>query len=150
MTDAPQYRIGNNERDAALTVLGNHMRAGRLNPDEYSTRATQVADARTGVDLDAVFADLPGGSSGVLQVHSPTGPPPPSGSPSAPQPFVPGASTAPAVAQPGSFNWLPIAGSLSMILFFVCGFAFPNGWNWSWIFFLLPGLIASAQRGRSH
>lgn len=149
MTDAPQFRIGNSERDAALTMLGNHMRAGRLTPDEYSTRATQVSDARTGVDLDAVFADLPGGSSGVLAVHPPTGPPPPAGSPSAPQSFVPAASAAPAVAQPGSYNWLAIAGPLSTILFFVCGFGL-GGWGWAWIFFLLPGLVAAAQRGRSH
>lgn len=133
MTDAPQYRIGNSERDAALTALGNHMRAGRLTPDEYSACATQVADARTAVDLGSVFADLPGGTAGVLEVRSPSD--------------VPSAATFASPAR-RSVNLVALAGPLSFALFLICGLALPGGFRWSWLFFMLPALAAAAQRGR--
>lgn len=134
VTDAPQYRIGNSERDAALTALGNHMRAGRLTPDEYSVRASQVADARTGIDLGAVFSDLPGGTVGVLEV----------------QPASAVASAAMPLPQPrgNSFNWVAVAGPLSFALFMICGLAIEGGFRWSWLFFMLPALIGAARRGR--
>lgn len=152
VTDPQQFRIGNNERDAALTALGNHMRAGRLSPDEYSTRASQATNAVTRTDLDVLFADLPGG--GVIQPASSAGG---SGYPSAAPAFPAvddsvGAATgqpagSPSAAHGTGYNWLTIAGPAALVLFFVCGFAF-HGFGWSWLFFLLPGLLAAGTRGR--
>jgi len=52
-------RIGDAERESALQALGEHMKAGRLQVDEYSERSTQVAEARTADQLSALFTDLP-------------------------------------------------------------------------------------------
>ncbi len=148
VTEPQPIRIGNTERDAALTALGNHMRAGRLTPDEYSTRASQLTTANTHADLNAVFLDLPGG--GVVQPApsaGPTGYPatapayPVDAGPVTSAPVEPG----PATGRRPDYNWLAIAGPVSMILFFVCGFVF-HGWGWSWLFFLLPGLIGTIGR----
>ncbi len=149
VTEPQPIRIGNTERDAALTALGNHMRAGRLTPDEYSTRATQVSAATTHTDLNAVFVDLPGG--GVVQPARSTGM---SGYPAA-APTYPtddGAIAANGPVDAGrsvsrrpDYNWMAIAGPASLILFFVCGFLF-HGWGWAWLFFLLPGLIGTIGR----
>lgn len=144
MTDPQQIRIGNTERDAALTSLGNHMRAGRLTPDEYSTRAGVVTNAVHRTDLNAVFSDLPGGGpSGTMAPVVDTGPSSyPAAAPSYPDQS--GAVAQPAgaaVARRSGTNWVAIAGPVGFALFFVCGFVF-NGWAWSWLFFMLPALSA--------
>jgi hypothetical protein len=54
-----QIRIGDAERQSALTALGEHMTAGRMDIDEYGDRTAQVAAAKTRADLQALFADLP-------------------------------------------------------------------------------------------
>ena len=52
-------RIGNEERDAAIKALDEHMSAGRLDPDEYGQRVAEASVARTREDLKPLFADLP-------------------------------------------------------------------------------------------
>ena len=52
-------RIGNDERDAAIKALDEHMSAGRLAPDEYGQRVAEASVARTRDDLTPLFADLP-------------------------------------------------------------------------------------------
>ncbi len=52
-------RIGNDERDAAIKALDEHMSAGRLDPDEYGQRVAEASVARTRDDLTPLFADLP-------------------------------------------------------------------------------------------
>jgi hypothetical protein len=52
-------RIADSERENALTVLGEHMSAGRLNIDEYGERSAQVSTAKTRGELRALFSDLP-------------------------------------------------------------------------------------------
>lgn len=156
-------RVGNTERDRALDALGDHMRAGRLTPDEYSARSSRVISAATAADLNSVFMDLPGGfgalgatppgpSSAVAPAASgypssgPTYPPPSYEHPNR----VPAAAAAPAnnTGQPFDLQrWLPAIGSASFILFFVCGFLF-HGWAWSWLFFLVPGLLAALPHRR--
>jgi hypothetical protein len=59
VNDVRQIRIGDAERDAAATALGEHFAAGRLTKDEYDERAEQIWAARYGNDLDPVFVDLP-------------------------------------------------------------------------------------------
>jgi Domain of unknown function (DUF1707) len=55
----PEVRIGNDERDAAMRALDEHLSAGRLDPDEYGDRVASVSVARTFADLEPLFADLP-------------------------------------------------------------------------------------------
>ena len=54
-------RVGNTEREAAIEALNQHWQAGRLDPAEHERRTTAAYAAVTKGDLDALFADLPGG-----------------------------------------------------------------------------------------
>ncbi|MDV7999854.1 DUF1707 domain-containing protein [Rhodococcus sp. IEGM 1408] len=49
------------ERLHALTVLGDHYAAGRLDDPEFHARSGDVAVARTLAQLSGAFRDLPGG-----------------------------------------------------------------------------------------
>ena len=53
-------RIGDSEREDAVRRLGEHYEAGRLSAEEHSERVEQALKARTGADLEGLFADLPG------------------------------------------------------------------------------------------
>ena len=55
----PELRIGDDERETAVTALGDHYAAGRLTKDEYDERAAQAWAARTRSALWPLFADLP-------------------------------------------------------------------------------------------
>lgn len=55
----PELRIGDAERDAAVSVLGEHYVAGRLTKDEYDERSAVAWKARTNSDLAPLFVDLP-------------------------------------------------------------------------------------------
>jgi hypothetical protein len=55
----PPIRIGDAEREAAATALGEHYAAGRLTKQEYDERAAVVWAAKTAMDMQPVFADLP-------------------------------------------------------------------------------------------
>ena len=46
---------------AAIAALNQHWQAGRLDPAEHERRTTAAYAAVTRGDLDALFADLPGG-----------------------------------------------------------------------------------------
>lgn len=52
-------RIGDVERNGAVTALGEHMATGRLDLDEYGTRSALANNARTVADVQVLFADLP-------------------------------------------------------------------------------------------
>lgn len=55
----PMLRIGDAERDAAATDLGEHYVAGRLTLDELHHRLGAVFSARTYGQLTRIMADLP-------------------------------------------------------------------------------------------
>lgn len=59
MTNNPELRIGDAERDAAVTSLGEHFAAGRVTQQEFDERSDQVMQARTQSQLDRLFTDLP-------------------------------------------------------------------------------------------
>jgi hypothetical protein len=59
-------RIGDAERDQAVSTLADHYAAGRLTKDEYDERTTQAWSARFEHDIIPLFDDLPGDSSGAL------------------------------------------------------------------------------------
>src|SRR3712207_6156704 len=56
---ADPVRIGDAERDRAVSTLGDHFAAGRLTREEFDTRADQAMAARFDADLRPLFADLP-------------------------------------------------------------------------------------------
>lgn len=57
--EPPTQRVGSAERSAAIEVLNEHWRAGRLDPTEHEARTTRAHAAVTAADLDALFVDLP-------------------------------------------------------------------------------------------
>ncbi len=59
MNIEPELRIGDTEREAAASALGEHFAAGRLTREEYDDRSTAVWAARTNADVAPLFADLP-------------------------------------------------------------------------------------------
>lgn len=58
MTDS-RLRVGDDDRDAAVAALGEHLAAGRITQDEYDERVDRAWAARFDTDLDQLFADLP-------------------------------------------------------------------------------------------
>lgn len=61
MTDPDDLLLSDTERLHALTVLGDHFAAGRLDDSEFHARSGDVAAARTLGQLRGSFGDLPGG-----------------------------------------------------------------------------------------
>ena len=55
----PEIRIGDAEREAAVTALGEHYAAGRLTKDEFDERSARAYAARTRSELWPLFTDLP-------------------------------------------------------------------------------------------
>ena len=54
--------LSDSERLHALTCLGDHYAAGRLDDSEFHARSGEVASARTLGQLRGPFSDLPGGT----------------------------------------------------------------------------------------
>lgn len=54
-------RIGDAERERAVSELSEHFAAGRMTPDELDERLELAWRARTAADLAPLFADLPRG-----------------------------------------------------------------------------------------
>ena len=52
-------RIGDAERDRAVSELGDHFAAGRLTREEFDARVDQAMAARFDSDLQPLFVDLP-------------------------------------------------------------------------------------------
>src|SRR5258708_30490555 len=61
MDETPRIglRASDADRDAAITELGEHFQAGRLDPAELDDRTGRALRARVVSDLDELFADLP-------------------------------------------------------------------------------------------
>lgn len=55
-----RVRIGDAERERAVSALGEHFAAGRLTADELDERLGLAWSAKTAADLSPLFADLPG------------------------------------------------------------------------------------------
>lgn len=55
----PEIRIGDREREAAVSALGEHYAQGRLTKEEFDERAEVAWGARTNSDLAPLFLDLP-------------------------------------------------------------------------------------------
>lgn len=70
----PPPRIGDAERDEAVTLLQQHMAAGRLDEQEFAERMSTALTARTQADLDSLFVDLPGDKPGHVNHPAPRRP----------------------------------------------------------------------------
>ncbi|GAA0957804.1 hypothetical protein GCM10009554_69050 [Kribbella koreensis] len=60
MNEEKPVRIGDQEREEAVSRLGAHYEAGRLTAEEHQERVGEALQAKTQVELAALFADLPG------------------------------------------------------------------------------------------
>jgi hypothetical protein len=58
-TPPTPIRIGDTERDEAVSALGDHFAAGRLSREELDERIDQAVQAKFSTDLEPLFADLP-------------------------------------------------------------------------------------------
>src|SRR3954469_12935919 len=67
MDEEKPVRIGDREREEAVSRLGAHFEAGRLSAEEHQERVGQAFQAKTQVELAALFADLPGESTAGQQ-----------------------------------------------------------------------------------
>ncbi|WP_410604590.1 DUF1707 domain-containing protein [Amycolatopsis sp. lyj-90] len=56
---SPQLRISDQDRESALTALGEHMSVGRIDIDEFGERSAKITAAKTRGELSEVFLDLP-------------------------------------------------------------------------------------------
>ena len=59
MTPQPEVRVGDAEREQAVSALGEHYMAGRLSKEEYDERTATAWKAKTRSQLDPLFWDLP-------------------------------------------------------------------------------------------
>lgn len=66
-----RIRVGHAEREWAVTELGEHLSAGRLDPDEYADRTASAYAARTSDELEVLFVDLPRPVAPALPVAHP-------------------------------------------------------------------------------
>lgn len=54
-----RLRVGDQEREQAVSALGEHYANGRLTRTEHAERLDAAWSARTRADLDLLFGDLP-------------------------------------------------------------------------------------------
>jgi Domain of unknown function (DUF1707) len=85
MSDEDDLRIGTQEREAAIAILGEHLARGRLEITEYEQRAGAAAAARTRAELRPLFADLPPPHPTFLLGPAPSPAPAPASAPRDPR-----------------------------------------------------------------
>ena len=61
----PAIRIGDQERQSAAALLGEHWGAGRLDAAEFDERLEFALTAKTDLELIRVFDELPGNSAAL-------------------------------------------------------------------------------------
>lgn len=133
--DPLDQRIGDSDRAAALTTLGEHLTAGRLDLQEYDARSAQVTTARTQRDLIGLFTDLPG-------------PTPAAQAQVAPRPAYQAAASTPSIPAPTSDRRKQLAsaiGGITVLLCVIAYFSLRGAWDQAWLVFLavpLAGLVA--------
>ena len=59
MSDLPEIRVADDDRERAVVELREHAVAGRLTLEEFSERVDQAYAARTRGELDVVLRELP-------------------------------------------------------------------------------------------
>ncbi len=102
----PELRLGDVERESAVTALGEHYAAGRLTREEYDERSDRALRATTFTELKPLFVDLPAPHPRVSQ---------PSGSRSRGT-WTPSASPAPPVRRGPRVPLLPLVFGLIVLM----------------------------------
>jgi hypothetical protein len=123
---ADPVRIGDAERDRAVSSLGDHFAAGRLTREEFDTRADQAMAARFDADLQPLFADLPR---------------------TQPVPSRPTGPTRLAVVLPLLFWWLPLLLAATVVVAVLLSAPWLI-WAFCWV--LLIGAFWGRPRRRRH
>jgi hypothetical protein len=113
-------RLSDDERQEALDALGEHVRTGRLDIDEFGTRSAKVSAAKTRRDLAPLFDDLPDPTPSALISQAKP---------------IPPARERPAPAPRFSAGAVPIAVLVAVVLFFTVARGF-------WMVFLIPVAVA--------
>jgi len=124
----PSPRIGDAERDEAVSLLQEHLAAGRLDNTEFNDRLGPALEARTYGELTPLFADLPGRRPG-----EPT---------PAPVPVVPGPTSA-EVERRKQVGGI-VVGALWPAAIVLC---FATSWQFWWIMLIpifLSGVVGQA------
>jgi hypothetical protein len=62
MSDLPEVRVSDAERERAVALLREHTVAGRLTLEEFSTRVEAAYAAKTETEVDGITRDLPVGA----------------------------------------------------------------------------------------
>lgn len=123
MSPAPDPRIGDVEREAALTALGEHYAAGRLAKEEYDERSDLALRARTHADLTPLFDDLPAAPS------APKAPAPDTRRPSQSPPWQ-------------SLPLVPVLAAGAVLVAVISG-----AW---WVLFVVAGILCCGPRRHWH
>jgi len=157
-------RLSNDERERAVAALQAHAAQGRLTDEELQARSAAARSAVTRGDLAPLFADLPGGpqfdphqhpAAGTVPGSTPGATPPGAYGPQYSQPPYP---QQPYDGRGGWGGWggrepsnrwgllaVSIIPFVSLILFFITGFAW--GYQYSWLWFLLIPLVGAIAYG---
>lgn len=125
MNIAPEPRIGDRERAAAASALGEHFAEGRLTREEYDERSSQVWSAKTAADLRPLFADLPPVGDTQPRMARPPAP-------------GPGTSWAGRGERAFRFPWVP-----AILLVIGLSFLLPGPW---WLLLLGAVLFSRSMR----
>lgn len=126
-------RIGDSERDAAVSALRDHHVAGRLTAEEFDERMSSALAAHTRGELDALFTDLPQDPSQPAVVTPAAGLATPS-------------SAGGEVERSGGRKGMDLAAALAWPAALV--FCFATGWQWWWVM-LIPIFIMPVLAGHS-
>lgn len=70
-------RVGTQEREDSVRILGEHFAAGRLPMHEYESRTGKAIQAETRGELRGLFDDLPAPHPGFMAPPAPPPAPPP-------------------------------------------------------------------------
>jgi hypothetical protein len=111
-------RIGDAEREAAVTAIGEHYAAGRLDRDELEERIEAAWRARTRADLAVLFTDLPTARQAA-------------------HPAVPGQQPGHQPGfQPARREWLPRGLPVRLLMLVLLAVILVS--SWPWLLLLIP------------
>jgi len=136
-------RIGEADRQEALTALTAHREAGRLDDVGFESRESAARAAQTWADLVPLFADLPDPRPAkvtALAAYGTPGAAPPPATPHLPIPAPPEVAAAGNRLRETVMALVPF---VALILFFTAGY------NWIW-FLMIPvaGILLYGPGGR--
>jgi len=69
-----EIRVSSAERDDAVAALAVHRSSDRLTPEEFEQRCRQAAEARTRIEIETLFDDLPAPHPNLSDAVSPRPP----------------------------------------------------------------------------